>query len=176
MQPVRRFEDVVRAVDVARAHRLQRVEVRRDRASRREVAAGRRDVRLARAAPAAARAAAPTRAARPTSVRSGACVVSSRRPHPQRGRADALHLGTDVEQQARHHLDVADARHVGEHALRRRSAGTPRAAAAPRSCCLRRQRVPCRRLPPSISSVDISPLELSEDTGIGGYRHRRKRR
>ena len=35
----------------------------------------------------------------------------------QRRRADALDFGADVEQQPRHHLDVADARHVGQDAL-----------------------------------------------------------
>ena len=54
---------------------------------------------------------------RPTSVRSGSCVRTCRRPHAQRRRADALDFGADVEQQPRHHLDVADARHVGQHAL-----------------------------------------------------------
>jgi hypothetical protein len=38
-------------------------------------------------------------------------------PDAQRARARALHLGAEVGQQAGHYLDVADARHVGEHAL-----------------------------------------------------------
>ena len=35
----------------------------------------------------------------------------------QRRRADAFDFGADIEQQPRHHLDVADARHVGQDAL-----------------------------------------------------------
>ena len=34
----------------------------------------------------------------------------------QRGAADAFDLGAEIEQQPRHHLDVGDARHVGERA------------------------------------------------------------
>ena len=37
--------------------------------------------------------------------------------HADGGRAEAVHFGADFRQQLRHHLDVADARHVREHAL-----------------------------------------------------------
>jgi hypothetical protein len=40
-----------------------------------------------------------------------------RRPNPQRRRPDAFDLGAEIEQQPRHHLDVADPRHVVQHAL-----------------------------------------------------------
>ena len=43
--------------------------------------------------------------------------VNARRPDPQRGCPDTFDLGADVEQQPRHHLDVADARHVAEDAF-----------------------------------------------------------
>jgi hypothetical protein len=43
--------------------------------------------------------------------------VNPWRPDPQRRRADALDFRAKIEQQARHHLDIANARHVGQHAL-----------------------------------------------------------
>ena len=54
---------------------------------------------------------------RPTNARSGESVVQCRRADAQRRRADAVYLGAEIEQQPRHHLDVADARHVGQDAL-----------------------------------------------------------
>jgi hypothetical protein len=58
------------------------------------------------------------RAAKPSHQASIRVVrVDARRPDPQRGCPDTFDLGADVEQQPRHHLDVADARHVGQHAL-----------------------------------------------------------
>ena len=38
-------------------------------------------------------------------------------PYAKRRGADALNRGAQIDQQARHDLDVADARHVREHAL-----------------------------------------------------------
>ena len=39
------------------------------------------------------------------------------RAEAQRRRADAVDLDAEIKQQPGHHLDVADARHVGERAL-----------------------------------------------------------
>ena len=58
------------------------------------------------------------RPAQPADQRAvGRMRAHARRADAQRGAADAVDLGAEVEQQARHHLDVADARHVGQHAL-----------------------------------------------------------
>ena len=115
-QAVGRLERVVLSALVARAHGQQRVEVRRDAAPRGKITAGRRDAGAAAARE--QRTEQQHRPAQPADQRTiGSLRANRRRADPQRGRADALDLGTDVEQQARHHLDVADARHVGEHAL-----------------------------------------------------------
>ena len=47
----------------------------------------------------------------------GRVGVDSRCPDPQRGGADALDLGAEIQQQSRHDLNVADARDIGEDAL-----------------------------------------------------------
>ena len=54
---------------------------------------------------------------RPTSARSGACLRRLRRANAQRRAADAVDLCSDVEQQPRHHLDVANAWHVRQDAF-----------------------------------------------------------
>ena len=46
-----------------------------------------------------------------------ACTNDAARADAQRGGAEALHLRTEIDEQLRHHLDIADARHVLEHAL-----------------------------------------------------------
>ena len=54
---------------------------------------------------------------RPTSAAIGIVLPAPAGSDPQRRGPDAIDLGADVEQQPRHHLDVADARHVRQHAL-----------------------------------------------------------
>ena len=118
LEAVRRLEHVVRAARPA-ARPSPRSASRCVEIVRRagKVAAGRRDVRASRSARAAARAAAPSRAAgRPARGRARACGRVGVRMRSV-VRADAVDLGAEVEQQPRHHLDVADARHVGQHAL-----------------------------------------------------------
>jgi hypothetical protein len=115
-QPVGRFEDVVRPVALPRAQPPQRVHVRADGAPRGKIAARRRDVRLADARQ--QRTEQQHRAAQPAHERAVGRVCPQRlRPDLHRGGADAFDVGPEVHEQPRHHLHVADARHVGEHAL-----------------------------------------------------------
>ena len=54
---------------------------------------------------------------RPTSARSGESVVNVGVRMRSVVRADAVHLGAEIEKEPRHHFDVPDARHVGQDAL-----------------------------------------------------------
>ena len=134
------------------AERRERFHVRRDGAPRRKVAAGRRDV------PGRAREERTEeqhRAAQPANETAiGRIGGELRRADAQRRHADHVHFGADPEQ-PRHHLDVADARDVAQHAFfvgeetrgqqRQRRVLLPSTATRPSS-----------RWPPSINSVDIS--------------------
>ena len=101
---------------VTRAHGEQRFEVRRDGAACREVAAGRRDVRAAGAREERSEQQnGPPEPADEGAI--GGMRLDTRRPDTQGRGTDPLDLGADVEEQARHHLDVANPRHVGQHAL-----------------------------------------------------------
>ena len=90
--------------------------MRRDRAARGKITTRRRDVR----AP-CPREQRPQQQHRPAQAADERAVGRIRlcilRPNAERRRADAVHFGTEIQQQSRHHLDVADARHVGEHAF-----------------------------------------------------------
>ena len=85
------------------------------RAAGRKVAAGRREPRPA--PPRQQRAEQQHRAPQSTDQH-GVRLVLDHLPtsHAQRRRPDAVDLGAEIDQQTRHHLDVADQRHVGEHA------------------------------------------------------------
>jgi hypothetical protein len=90
---------------------LKRAEMRGDAATGRKVAPGRRDVRAAR--PRQQRAEQEHGTSQPSDER----PVRRMGPHllrtnPQRRRSNAVDLNPEIEQQTRHHFDVADARHV----------------------------------------------------------------
>jgi hypothetical protein len=115
-QAVRRFEHVACAFDLTRAHRLERLEMRRKRAARWEIAAGRRQVRTS--TPREQRPEQQHGAAQPSDERAVGLVFHDRRAaHAQRRAADAFDLAAEIENQPRHHLDVADPRYVGQDAL-----------------------------------------------------------
>ena len=154
-QTVGGFEDVAGAWQHSRAHRGQRFEMGADGAARRKVAAGRRQVRTA--APREQRTEQQHRTAQPADQRAVGLVLRHARDTARAASwCRCLRLRAPRStQQPRHHLDIADPRHVGAARTPRSSAGRRRAAAAPRSCCLRLRRVPDSRCPPSISSVDI---------------------
>ena len=139
LQPVRRLEHVAGAVDLR---------------ARPSPASASRCVAIVRRAgkspPGGASCARPRRASsgpsssteprsRPTSAPSGSSFDDLRTAHAQRRGADALDLGAEIEEQPRHHLDVADARHVGEHALFGRQQARREQRQRARSCCLRRR-------------------------------------
>ena len=118
LQAVRRLEHVVGALrSAARPSPRSASRCVPNRPARRKVAAGRRDVRAARRARAAVRAAAPSRAAGPPARdRARACARAARGPAASCVPMPSTSAPRSSEQ-PRHHLDVADARHVGEHAL-----------------------------------------------------------
>ena len=138
-QSVRRLEPMAgRSFDDARAHRDERVQVRRDRPARRKIAAGRREHRAAR--PAEQRAEQQHRSAQPADerrIRLGRPDVAARdaqrrscpRLRPRRRAIAAARSSRPRRESAAH----------CESRRSRPSAGTPPAAAAPRSCCLRRR-------------------------------------
>ena len=102
--------------DRPRAHRFQRLEMRRERAARREIAARRRQVRPS--APREQRAEQQHRTAQAADQRRVGLVLDDvGTPHAQRRAADALDLAAEVENQPRHHLDVADSGNVREDAF-----------------------------------------------------------
>ena len=153
-QAVRRLEHVVGAAFCSCAHRLERLEVGRNRAPRRKVAAGRRDVRATgpreqrteqQHRPAQAADQRAIGRVRADSRRHGSAASSCRCPRPRRRRRAAAAPSPPRRRCA--------ARWSAR--TRRRSAGRRRAAAARRSCCLRRRRGLRSRWPPSMSSVDI---------------------
>ena len=115
LETVWRLQRVSGCLGDAHAHVPQRVKMRPDAAARREIAAGRRD--------------------------DGAASTSQERPHQQhrpakapdqrpiglvlchllaadaqRRRSDAVDLCAHIEEKSAHHLDIRDARHVGEDA------------------------------------------------------------
>ena len=116
LQTVRRFEDVSWSRDVPRAHREQRLEMRADRAARRKVAAGRRQMR----APSARQqwTEQQDRPAQPADQRAVGLVLDDvGTAHAKRRAPNAFDMSAKIEDEPRHHLDVADARHVGQHAF-----------------------------------------------------------
>ena len=54
---------------------------------------------------------------RPTNVASGSSLADIRAPDSQRRRANPVYLGAEVEKEACHDLDIADARYVFEDAF-----------------------------------------------------------
>ena len=114
LQAVRRLQRVSGRFGDAHAHVPQRIEMCTDAAARWEIAARRRDDGAA-----AARQERPHQQDRPAKAADQRAVGLVFRhflaADPQRGRADAVHLGAEIEEQAAHHLDVRDARHVREH-------------------------------------------------------------
>ena len=116
-RPFGRLEHVALALELARAHRA----AARRGASRSCGAPGSRrpaaPAARGRAGRAAGRAAAPSRAA----ARPARLCGSSRSTVAHRMRSVLVPMPStsraEIDEQARHHLDVADARHVGEHAL-----------------------------------------------------------
>ena len=117
----------------------QRVEMRVDRAARREVAARRREARAAAARE--QRAEQQHGAAQPADERrSGSSFITV--GHRTRSVVVPMPSTSAPRSSSRRAITSTsrDARHVGEDALLRRSAGTRPAAAARRSCCLRPRR------------------------------------
>src|SRR5689334_6869829 len=87
-----------------------------NRSPRRKIAAGRGDVRAPDAGQ--QRTEQQHRPAQPTHQRPVRDVTADfRRAYPQRRAPDAIDLGAEIQQQTRHHFDVADPGNVGQHAL-----------------------------------------------------------
>ncbi len=122
-EPIWHLQTMARALDDLGAHRGERLDVGADAPPRREVAPGRRDVRLT--APGQERPQQQNRPAQPSDQGAVGLVLQDIAAlDAQRGAADALDLGAEIEQQPRHDLDVGDSRHVGQHArLIRQQAG-----------------------------------------------------
>jgi hypothetical protein len=115
-ETVRTLEQVSVCLQDPRAHRRERFDVGGDRPACRKVAAGRGELRTA--APREERTQQENRPAEAAHHRPiGLVLQHVGAPHAQRRGADAVHLGAEVHEQLRHHLDVTDARHVAEHAL-----------------------------------------------------------
>jgi hypothetical protein len=107
---------VVGVRHVTRAHRAQRFQVCRDRSARGKITPGRRNVRTAGARK--ERSEQQHRAAQPADQRSVRRMLEDGgRTHPEGRAADSLDLGAEIEQQPRHHLDVADPRDVRQDAF-----------------------------------------------------------
>ncbi len=115
-EPIGRIEGMSGALDDVRAHALERGQVRVDRAPHGKVAARRGQPHAS-----ASRQQRAEQQHRPAQAadqcRIGLVLQDLGAPNAKRRRADAIDLCAEVEQQARHHLDVADARHVVKHAL-----------------------------------------------------------
>ena len=115
-QAVRSLEHMVGSADVTRAHGEQGREVRRNRPPGGEIAPRWCDVSAPQSRQ--QRTEQQHRPAEPANQRAIGLVGDDlRRPDAQRGRADAVDFGAEVEQQSRHYLDVADAWDVREQAL-----------------------------------------------------------
>ena len=115
-QAVRCGQRVATAFDAARPHRFQRFEMRVERAPRRKITARRRQVRASAARE--QRAQQQYRAAQAADQRRvGLVLDDGGTPHAKRRAADALDLAAEVENQPRHHLDVADSGNVREDAF-----------------------------------------------------------
>ena len=119
-QPVRRLQPMPGDVRDARAHRASAARcVLMVRRAGKSPPGGASIARPRRASSGPRSSTEPRK--RPTSAGSGSSFVTSRTPHAHRRRADAVDFGAEIQQQPRHHLDVGDARHVGEHAFFGRS-------------------------------------------------------
>ena len=116
LQAVRRVQRMTVRRQHARPQRHQRIDVRADGAPGGKIAARHAQNRASGA-----------RQQR-TQQQHGAAQLADQRgvglrvrdllaAHAHRGGAHAVHVGAHFAQQVRHHLDVADARHVVEHAL-----------------------------------------------------------
>ncbi len=104
------------ALEDVRAHALERGQVSVDGAPHREVAAGRGQPYAP--APRKQRAEQQHRPAQASDqCRIRLVLQDLGAPDAKRRRADAVDFGAKVQQQARHHLDVADAGHVVKDAL-----------------------------------------------------------
>ncbi len=115
-QSGRGFEHVPLPFQLAHTHRLQGVQVHRNRPAGREVTAGGREPgRAATGEQRAEQQNRPSKAPDQPALRLVALDLPA--PDAQRAGADAVDLRAEVGEQSRHHLDVADARHVGDHAL-----------------------------------------------------------
>ena len=115
-EPVGRIEGMSRALDDVRAHALEGGQVRVDGPPHGKVAARRGQPHAS--APRKQRAEQqhrPAQAADQCRIR--LVLQDLGAPDAKRRRADAVDFGAQVQQQARHHLDVADAGHVVKHAL-----------------------------------------------------------
>ena len=116
LQAVGRLQHMSGAFRPARAHRFERLEVRVDRAARRKITSRRRQVRPA--APREQRAQEQHRTPQAADQRAIRLVLDDvGTAHAQRRAADPFDFTTEIENQPRHHLDVADPRNVGEHAF-----------------------------------------------------------
>ena len=104
---------------------------------------------------------------RPDQAALGLVALDPRAPDAKRARPDPVDLGAEVDQQARHHLDVADARHVGEDALLvgEQARGDERQRGV---LVAADDDAPDSGRPPSISSVDTGTL--SSRAGTAGRR------
>jgi hypothetical protein len=116
LQAVRRLERVAGALAPAHAHRGERFEVRVDGTARREIAARRGQLRTA--APREQRPQQQDRTAEPPDQRRIGFVLDDLgATDAQCGAADPLDLAAEIENEPRHHLDVADPGNVGQHTL-----------------------------------------------------------
>ena len=118
-EAVWRFEHVAGTRDDPRTHRLERLDMRRERPARGKITAGRGELRAAAACQ--QRTEQQDRSAQPADQRAiGLVFHQLGTPDAQRRAADAFDLRAQIEEQPRHHFDIADPRHVRQHAFVRR--------------------------------------------------------